>query len=162
MDKIIINDTHNADSRTADEDFTIEDLKVATESHIKDVRRGMAFFAEKLIEAGKNHDHTKMENFYEEYGPLCMSRVVDDEFKADPWYSKHIFEERHHLNDNVPEDVDLIDYLEMLVDTVMAGRGRSGHLTSKYIEIDPKVLYRAYWNSVKKLNDIVQVANSEE
>ena len=35
-------------------------------------------------------------------------------------------------------------------------------LTSKYIEIDPKVLYRAYWNSVKKLNDIVQVANSEE
>ena len=125
MDKIIINDTHNADSRTADEDFTIEDLKVATESHIKDVRRGMAFFAEKLIEAGKNHDHTK-------------------------------------LNDNVPEDVDLIDCLEMLVDTVMAGRGRSGHLTSKYIEIDPKVLYRAYWNSVKKLNDIVQVANSEE
>ena len=67
-----------------------------------------------------------------------------------------------HLPDNVPEDVDLIDCIEMLVDTVMAGRGRSGHLTSKYIEIDPKVLYRAYWNSVKKLNDIVQVANSEE
>ena len=45
--KIIIKNTQYADSRTAPEDITKEKLYDATEEHIKDVQKGMEFFAEK-------------------------------------------------------------------------------------------------------------------
>lgn len=159
MDKIIIKDTHNADSRTMDDNATMDDLLLATQEHIKDVQKGMEFFAEKLIEAGQKHDWTKIDNFENEYGPLCMSKVVDDEFMADPWWSKHIYNERHHVNVDFRPDVDLVDIFEHLVDDTMSGRGRAGHLTSAYQDIDPKLLYLAYWNTIRKLNDVIQVSH---
>lgn len=159
MDKIIIKNTCNADSRTAKPGFTMDDVKVATEEHIKDVQKGMKFFADKLIEAGKRHDWTKMDNFEKEYGPLVCSKVVDEEFKANPWWSRHVFEERHHVNIDFKPDVNLIDIFEHLVDDTVSGRGRSGHLTSEWMDIDPKLLYLAYWNTIRMLNDVVQVSN---
>lgn len=156
-EKIQLQDTHNADSRTASEDFTIDDLKQATETHIKEVSECMDFFANMCHRAGKIHDWTKMDNFYEEYGPLCMSRVVDDEFKANPWYQRHIYSERHHVEEDAKVDVNLIDILEHIADVVAAGKGRAGHLSSKYIDIDTDLLYRAYWNTVRLLDDHTEV-----
>ena len=161
-EKIPLKDTHNADSRTADANFTIEDLKLATEQHIQEVGMCMDFFANMCHRAGKVHDWTKMDNFYEEYGPLCMSRVVDDEFKADPWYQRHIYTERHHVEEDAKVDVNLCDILEHIADVVAAGKGRTGHLSSKYIDIDPKLLYRAYWNTVKLLDDNTEVIEEED
>ena len=159
MDKIIIKNTRNADSRTMEDYATMEDVKAATMEHIQDVQKGMTFFANKLVEAGKNHDWTKIDNFEKEYGPLVMRKVVDDTFKRDPWWSRHVFNERHHVNINFTPDVNLIDIMEHIVDDVMSGRGRSGHLTSSYQDIDPKLLYVAYWNTIRMLNDVVQVAD---
>ncbi|MBQ6219985.1 MAG: hypothetical protein IJH63_00550 [Methanobrevibacter sp.] len=159
MDKIIIKNTCNADSRTMKSNATLDDVKIATEEHIHDVQKGMKFFAEKLIEAGKNHDHTKLENFEKEYGALVMSRVMDDEFKANPWWSKHVFGERHHVNIDFKADCNLIDIFEHICDDVMSGRGRAGHLTSAFMDIDPKLLYLAYWNTVRMLDNVVQVSN---
>lgn len=160
--KIILEDTHNADSRTASDDFTMEDLREATETHIREVGICMDFFADKIREAGSIHDWTKMDNFEEEYGPLCMSGVTDEEFKADPWYARHIYTERHHVNDDAKVDVNLIDIFEKIADTVTAGKGRAGHLTSKYIDVSPELLYRAYWNTVKLLDDNTEVHQKEE
>lgn len=39
---------------------------------------------------------------------------------------KKQFKERRHLNDKVPEDVNLIDVLEMICDRVCAGMARTG------------------------------------
>ncbi len=159
--KIMLQDTHNADSRTASADFTMDDLREATKIHIKEVGECMDFFADKIHEAGLIHDWTKMDNFAEEYGPLCMSGVVDEEFKADPWYSRHIYTERHHVNDDAKVDCNLIDILEKIADTVTAGKGRAGHLSSEYIDVDPMLLYRAYWNTVKMLDDATEVIKDD-
>ena len=159
--KIMLQDTHNADSRTADGDFTIEDLREATKIHIKEVGECMDFFADKIHEAGLIHDWTKMDNFAEEYGPLCMSGVTDDEFRADPWYSRHIYTERHHVDEDAKVDCNLIDILEKIADTVTAGKGRSGHLSSKYIDVDPMLLYRCYWNTVKMLDEATEVVKED-
>ena len=38
------------------------------------------------------------------------------DFINDEWYQLHIKAERHHLLSNCPDDVNLIDVLEMIVD----------------------------------------------
>ena len=119
----------------------------------------MKFFADKLIEAGEKHDWTKIDGFHEQYGPLCMSRVVDDEFKANPWWDRHVFTERHHVNIDFRDDVTLVDIIEHLVDDTMSGRGRAGHLTSAFMDVDPKLLYLAYWNTIRMLNDAVEISD---
>ena len=75
-EKIILQDTRNADSRTALDDFTMDELREATKTHIREVGECMDFFANKLHKAGKIHDWTKLDNFAESYGPLVMSGVT--------------------------------------------------------------------------------------
>ena len=157
--KIIIKNTRNADSRTATEDITIEDLKNATIEHINDVNRGMQYFASKIREAGNKHDYTKLDCFEEVYAPSVLSDHRNEDFKQGQWYQRHITEERHHLNSNAHADVNLIDVLEMIADCVMAGNGRAGHISSYYCDVSPELLYRAYWNTIRMLDDIVVVSD---
>lgn len=160
--KIIIKNTEYADSRTAPEDITKEKLYDATEEHIKDVQKGMDFFAGKLHEAGLKHDFTKI-SYFDEYAEDVLSEHTDDEFKKRPWYQRHIYAERHHLNADCPLDVTLIDVFEMISDCVMAGKGRFGRVTPEYLNLsDPSILIRAYYNTVKMLDDIVEVSNAED
>lgn len=162
MSKIIIKNTKYADSRTADEEITKEKLYEATAEHLKDVERGMDFISKLIHEAGLKHDYTKMDAF-DQYAEDVLRALPEEEFIKQDWNQRHIFEERHHLNSNVPLDVNLVDVIEMIVDCVMAGRGRAGHLTHKYLKLqDPTVLERAYWNTVKLLDDVVVVSDSEE
>ncbi len=159
--KIIIKNTQYADSRTAPEDITKEKLYDATEEHIKDVQKGMDFFSEKIHEAGLKHDFTKIA-YFDEYAEDVLSEHTDEDFKKRPWYQRHIYEERHHLNADCPLDVNLFDVLEMISDCVMAGKGRFGRVTPEYLNLsDPSILIRAYYNTVKMLDDIVEVSNAE-
>lgn len=162
MSKIIIKNTKYADSRTAGEDLTKEKLYDATVEHIKDVERAMDFFSKKIHEIGLKHDFTKI-SYFDQYAEEVLSEHTDEEFKANPWYQKHIYEERHHLNANCPLDVNLFDVLEMIADCVTAGKGRFGRITPEYLNLnDPSLLNRAYFNTVKLLDDIVEVSNAEE
>ena len=43
----------------------------------------------------------------------------------------------------------------------MAGNGRSGYISSKYCDINPLLLYRAYWNTIRMLDDVVEVKKNE-
>ena len=62
-----------------------------------------------------------------------------------PWFKNRHMTERHHLNDSVPEDVNLIDVLEMVIDCTVAGLARSGNVYP--ITISPEVLQKAVENT---------------
>ena len=159
--KIIIKNTEYADSRTAPDDITKEKLYDATVEHIKDVQKAMDYFANLIHDAGLKHDFTKI-SYFDEYAENVLSGHTDEEFKNRPWYQRHVYEERHHLNADCPLDVNLFDVLEMIADCVMAGKGRFGRVTPEYLNLsDPSILVRAYYNTVKLLDDIVEVSNAE-
>ena len=160
-EKIIIKNTKYADSRTAPGDITKEKLYAATTEHISDVQKAMDYFGKKLHETGLKHDYTKI-SYFDEYAEDVLSEHTDEDFKKRPWYQKHIYEERHHLNADSPLDVNLFDVLEMIADCVMAGKGRFGRVTPEYLNLyDPSILIRAYYNTVKLLDDIVEVSDNE-
>lgn len=159
MKKIILKNTQNADSRTADENLTLETLREATEQHINEVNQCMDMIGDMIKEAGKNHDWTKLDNFEKEYGPLVLSGIPNEEFIASDWHNRHIFTERHHITWDPKPDMNLIDVIEHICDVVCAGKGRSGRITSKNCEMDPKQLYRAYWNTVKLVDDNTELEN---
>ena len=145
----------NADSRTADPRFNKDDLKKATESHIKDVNEGMKFFADMIIAAGKKHDNTKLSNFNDFFASLKSGNV-----KESDWYHKHITEERHHLISNVPKDVTLVDVFEHMVDCVVAGLSRSGIVYD--VELPVEVLKVAHQNTINLLKENIRVVKPEK
>ena len=78
-------------------------------------------------------------------------------FKQTEWWDKHRKINRHHLlqEDGVPQDVNLIDVLDMIADCVMAGMARSGEVYP--LNLDPDVLMRAFQNTVELLKQHVEV-----
>ena len=132
-----------ADKTVHDESYK-KDLLIAIAGHINDVQKGCAFIANKLIEAGINHDYTKIPTV-DEYIEECKSGV---EINKGEWYQTHINKERHHLN-NCSDDVTLIDVIECLVDCVMAGMARNGHYREGPMDI--AILQKAYLNTAKML-----------
>lgn len=145
----------NADSRSADSNFNKESLLKDTKQHIIDVTRGMDFIAEQLMARGDKHDHTKIKNIDNFYNALSSGKVKDTF-----WYQIHITEERHHLKSNVPDDVNLIDVIEHLVDCTMAGMTRSG--TVYDVDLPADLLLKAVANTVELLKNNITVVDSNE
>lgn len=152
--KIVIKPSSTADTRTATEKVSIEQLKESSEQHIDDVRRGMNFVASLIKQCGKDHDWTKiryLKSFYEQFSSAQETGVW-----GNGWFDKvHVKQERHHLCDRVPSDVNLIDVIEHIVDCVMAGKGRAGSFTPDLLGAG--VLERAYANTQKLIADAVVV-----
>ena len=154
---IFISPSPTADSRTARGEVTKQQLLESTKQHICDVQNAMTFFFSMINRVARDHDHTKieyMDDFYWSFSREIKKEPVSD-FKNEPWYQRHISEERHHIKDRCPEDVDLIDVLEHISDIVMAGLGRHGHVEPD--SIDPAILERAYQNTIKLLTDSVEI-----
>lgn len=151
---ITVRKSQSADSRSAKSMPTLDELQQATESHIGDVGKGTEFIASLLIGRGKKHDHTKMENMEEYHAALVSGKI-----KETPWYQKHITEERHHLKSHVPEDVNLIDVMEHLIDCTMAGLTRSGEIYD--IDISPDVLVLACQNTVELIKNNTRVEDNK-
>lgn len=99
------------------------------------------------------HDHTKLDyldEFYEDF----TSGKKGKEFKKLPWWQIHKTE-RHHLNDSVPEDVNLIDVLEMVIDCTVACLARSGEVYD--ITIPQDVLLKAINNTKQLIIDNTEI-----
>lgn len=155
---IRVRKSHNADTRTADDNVTKEMLKNDTLSHMEDVKNGCKFIADKLIDAGNNHDYTKikyLDDFYNDF----ISRKKGGEFKKLGWFQKHL-QERHHLNDKVPNDVNLIDVMEMVIDCCVAGMARSGEVYD--IEIDDQILRDAVQNTKNLIIKNIELLDESE
>jgi len=145
----------NADSRTAKVELNKEDLRAATDRHIGHVYKGLDWFASLLHEAGEYHDKTKKIKFDKFFEALKSGKI-----KESDWYQSHITKERHHLISNVPDDVNLIDVLEHLVDCVMAGLSRSGEIYD--IDLSNEVLQKAHKNTVELLKKNIKVKKSDD
>ena len=153
MNKIQIKISKNADTRSAEGNVTKEDLWNNTQSHINDVINVGNFLADYFKGQLGNHDYTKekyIDMFYEDF----KSGRQGAAFKELPWYSIHLME-RHHLNDRVPDDVNLLDVLEMVVDCTVAGLARSGEVWP--ITIPNDVLRKAIDNTKQLIIDNVEV-----
>lgn len=168
VNKIKIKKTEYIDTQYAPSKIVEDKLIKETEYHKEDVYKSMVFIAELIKSAGKNHDFTKFD-FFDLFFKDCAI-VQDDQgidFKSLEWYKIHCTEERHHINSKVPKDVNLIDVIELVVDSVVAGLGRSGEINKKYFIIDPDILQEAVWNTalLLKYNCVVDEnssSNSEE
>lgn len=143
----------NADSRSANIDLTQESLLTDTKNHIRDVGKGMDFIAEQIMNRATKHDHTKTENIYQFYDAIKSNHI-----KNTFWYQMHISSERHHLKSHVPDDVNLIDVIEHLVDCTMAGLTRSGTIYD--VDIPVEVLQKAVANTVELLKNNTNVVDS--
>ena len=153
---IRIKKSPTADSRTAVGEVTKEQLYKSSIQHIGDVRLALLFFADRLWDAGQKHDHTKIDeagidSFYDSFS----RKLTGDAFKAEPWFQRHITEERHHLTDYCPEDVTLIDVLERIADITTAGMARSGTVYSD--TLNPEILQLAYKNTIELIKRNIEV-----
>ena len=158
MDKILIYKSENADTRSAKGEVTKDSLLENTLSHIMDVQHVGYWLAEKLKAQVIEHDHTKVDNIDEFYEDFTSGKQNAD-FKSLPWWQIHKTE-RHHLNDSVPDDVNLIDVLEMVIDCTVAGLARSGSVYG--ITIPQDVLELAIENTKNMIIDNSQVVGEEE
>lgn len=151
---IHIKSSSTADTRTCDwSKVTKDTLLESSRSHISDVVKALESFREMLDNSAKVHDFDKVsdngiEEFYNDF-KTGFSRTV--------WWDNHRIVNRHHLQmaDGVPDDVNLIDVLEMVADCVMAGMARSGSVYK--VEIPDSVLRRAFDNTVELLKNSVVV-----
>ena len=156
--KIIIKPSKKADTRSAFGLVTKEELLKVSESHISDVQRVSKLIADLLVKQCSQHDHTKIEyldDFYKDFS----SGKTGAMFKDMGWFKKHLTE-RHHLNDRCPEDVDLIDVLEMVIDCTVAGLARTGEVFP--ITISPDILQKAVDNTSKLIIDSVEVEDEDK
>lgn len=157
---ITIKKSSTADTRTCDvTQVTKEQLLESSRQHIGDVGKGLAFFAGKLTEAASVHDYDKLTEI-----DWFLADFKGDMCKTGGWLARHYQIHRHHLGRppfpaeeeiGVPEDVNLIDVLEMVADCVMAGMGRAGNVFP--IVLSDKLLQRALANTVELLKSNVTV-----
>ena len=154
--KIYLRDTSKGDSRTSGGNPRREDVYYAVNVHRQDVAQSMKYLATQLEKMGKKHDWTKLDNFDEEYGYLVTHDVKDEDFLASDWWYKHLRLERHHVKDYAHLDVNLLDVLEWICDRVTAEKGRTGSINMNYLELDPIILVRAYYNTIKLLDDVTE------
>ena len=158
---IKIQETKHCDSRALNEgeELTEKAVKYDTELHIEAVQKCGDFFRDMIKGQFKEHDHTKLGDNLSEFTEALRSRLKNDEFKNLPWWKKHL-EERHHLNDKVPEDVNLIDVIEMICDCVSAGMARTGKAYD--VTLSEKVLKKAFDNTVELLKKNIEVEKPDE
>lgn len=158
MKRIKIKHNTLGDTRTATKVPTFYEFVDANRDHVNDVENMMRELANDISKRGSNHDFTKMNDpekslFYRELCAKIEGKI--DSFVDGEWYPMHCRTERHHLNEYCPEDVNLIDVLEMISDCVCAGMARSGNVYP--IEIPSDILQKAVKNTVQMCIDSVEV-----
>jgi len=149
---ITIKKSATADTRTCDWSMVTKDqLKESSEQHRKDVMKGLVFFMGLIEKAGERHYFDKLSDLD------GFHRDFMTGFKQTAWWDNHRKIARHHLlsEDGIPEDVNLIDVLDMITDCVMAGMGRSGSMYP--LHIAPETLMKAFQNTVEILKAQVVV-----
>jgi len=155
--KIVISPSSTADTRTSDySKVTKEQLLQSTKMHLEDVKKGLDFIIDMIEETKTKHDHDKIsdiDGFYRDF---------QTGFETEDWYINHKKVNRHHIDkpDGVPKDVDLVDVIEFIVDCVMAGLARSGHVYT--LELSNEVLQKAFQNTIEKLKNNIRVKDKLE
>lgn len=152
---VVIHKNPNGDTRTAQKGVTFEQFQEANDMHRRDVLALMGELAVKIAGAGDLHDITKKSQERMFYRDFLATMNDGADFTSSEWYQLHVKAERHHLNSHCPEDVNLIDVLEMLADCICAGMARSGEVRN--LAIDEDVLRQAVWNTADLIQHMIVV-----
>ena len=163
MDKIKIERNTAGDSRVAKGIPTLEEFDHANYSHRNDVADLVWRFCDLLKVNALKHDWTKTEEPYRNmfYNDLCATIRGERDFFDGEWSKLYYYElERHHLKRHCPDDVNLLDVVEMICDCVSAGMARSGEVYD--LDIDNSILTKAVANTVKLLKEQVEVVGHED
>ena len=145
----------NGDTRTAPKNVSFEEFQKANNMHISDVNNVMNFLSDSVKRRGTFHDHTKKSQEKLFYNNFLSTINNGTDFIKDEWYQFHVQMERHHLLSHCPDDVNLIDVLEMIVDCTCAGLARSGEV--RPMEINDDILHKAIDNTVELIKSVVEV-----
>ncbi len=155
--KVPIYRNSDGDTRTARPDVSYDDFHTANLMHKSDVYRLMNLLANMIEDAGRTHDFTKIDSEMSFFRDFQNTIALGVDFTKLPWYRGHITNERHHLNDRCPEDVNLIDVLEMITDCCAAGAARSGKFSD--IPLSDEILRKAYENTIKLIQDSIIITS---
>lgn len=170
-EKIYIKKTDHCDTRALKpgQKVTRENVLADTLAHQQAVALAMDYFARMAQDQAKKHDWSKTgsaehhdKDFIGWFTEALNDRAFYHDEGKDPttWWGYHVANERHHLNNAVPKDVNLIDVMEMLCDCVCAGMARTGNVYP--IEIKPEVLSAAVANTVAILKNRLVVYEDPE
>lgn len=144
----------NGDTRTAI-NTSYEAFHAANVSHIEDVELAMLEIMLRFKARSKRHDWTKLSEEKQFYADYLDTINNGADFSKSKWANLHYTTERHHLSRRCPEDVNLIDVIEMICDCVCAGLARSGEV--RPLEISPEILQKAVSGTVKLIIDNIEV-----
>lgn len=153
--QVEIHKNPNGDTRTATKDITFDQFQEANDSHRDDVNRVISVLALMLSENGVKHDWTKKSEEKMFYRDFLATMNDGEDFVSREWYQLHVNTERHHLLSRCPEDANLLDVIEMVVDCVCAGKTRSGEVRD--LEISTAILEKALQNTVKLVDNMTVV-----
>ena len=160
MEKIKIVRHTEGDSRVSKEVPSFSDFQRANESHVSDVIRLAIRFCAMLRDQVERHDWTKREDPYKSmfYRDLCNTIDGKMDFFDGKWSKLHYDElERHHLKRHCPDDVNMLDVIEMICDCVAAGMARSGEVYD--LDIDMSILTKAINNTVELLKNQIELVD---
>lgn len=152
---IIIEKNPNGDTRTAPKNISFEEFQVANDMHRADVNAVMKHIARLVHRAGLKHDYTKKSDEELFYDNFLSTMNNGTNFVEDEWYQLHVNTERHHLLTRCPEDVNLIDVIEMIADCTCAGLARSGEVRG--LEISTEILEKAVQNTVNLIMSEIEL-----
>ena len=161
--KVTISQNKLGDTRTATKIPTFTEFVNSNKLHCRDVMEMMNEIGTVITVRGSEHDITKTEEphkslFYRELCAKIEGKI--DSFTDGEWYPMHCKTERHHLNEHCPDDVNLIDVIEMICDCVCAGLARSGNVYP--IKIPSEILQKAVQNTEKMCVDMVEIETEGE
>ena len=151
------------DSRASNGIPTREDFDKANYSHRKDVAQLVDRFCAMLKASVLIHDWTKIVEPYATmfYDDMCATIRGERDFFEGEWSKLHYYElERHHLKRHCPEDVTLIDVVEMVCDCVSAGMARTGEVYD--LDIDEAILSKALKNTVDLLKSQIEIVEPKK
>lgn len=157
MDKTTIKRNIDGDTRVATKVPTIEEFEMSNELHRLDVSKVMNEISRIIKTRGDKHDWTKVKEPYRSifYRDLCNTIEGNIKFEDGDWATYHYKMERHHLLREIPDNVNLFDVIEMIVDCVCDGMARSGEV--RPIEIPENLLIMAMDNTVRMVADMIEV-----
>ncbi len=132
------------------------------EDHIQNVKNLMSIISGDLSARSQYHDYTKVRephktDFYNAVYEKIKNGIPIDE---SDWAKDHYELERHHLNKHVPSDVDLIDVLEYVIDSIVSNveqLGIKGNVT-----ISNQDLMNALRNTVSKISDMIKIPEEND
>ena len=150
------------DTRVATKVPSIKEFDESNHKHTQDVRNMMFAFADEIKNRAIIHDWSKLREPHKSafYRDLCNTIEGRMDFDDGEWCKFHYDNEWHHLLRRCPDDVNLIDVLEMICDCVCAGMARSGCVRD--LEINAEILDRAVRNTVTLLENAVELVEESK